>query len=155
MSWATASVGSSLSSLSASGSARSNRPSLASIRNVRLISSGDSGSVLSASSYHEAAASYSRVSCACRPARYAPDVVSTAEAGLAGTVTTQVTSKPARPHIVKTSITLSFIYLYPSPKSHIRIIGSTASLRHDPIDVLLWVLDVTGLAVDAILCVDL
>ena len=39
--------------------------------------------------------------------------------------------------------------------SHVRIIGPAAALRHDPIDVLLRILDVAGFAVDAILRVDL
>ena len=38
--------------------------------------------------------------------------------------------------------------------SHARV-GGAASLRWHPVDVLAWILDVTGLTVDAVLCVDL
>jgi hypothetical protein len=39
-------------------------------------------------------------------------------------------------------------------KSHIRVIWAAATLRRNPGDVLIGVLDVTGFAVDAILGVD-
>src|SRR6516225_4013155 len=38
-----------------------------------------------------------------------------------------------------------------SPASHIRIVGSAASLRYDPIDILLRILDVAGFTMNAIL----
>src|SRR3546814_253504 len=38
---------------------------------------------------------------------------------------------------------------------HIRIVRTTAALRRDPVDVLIGVLDVAGLAVDAVLRIDL
>ncbi len=41
------------------------------------------------------------------------------------------------------------------PRSHVGIVGSAAALGHHPVDVLGHVLDVAGLAVDAILRVDL
>src|SRR3954468_4704013 len=40
-------------------------------------------------------------------------------------------------------------------RSHIRIVRAAAALGHHPVYVLQWVLDVTSLAVDAILRVDL
>src|SRR5215472_19062318 len=77
-----------------------------------------------------------------------------------GAARTNASSRPARPPVRKMSITFSFICLDPltsihSPASHIRVIGPAASLRYDPIDVLPGVLDVAGLAVNAILRVDL
>src|SRR3954447_7773249 len=38
---------------------------------------------------------------------------------------------------------------------HIGVVGTAAALRHYPFDVLCWVFDVTGFAVDAVLRIDL
>ena len=43
----------------------------------------------------------------------------------------------------------------PAATLHIRVIGTAASLGCDPVDVLGWVLDVSGLTVDAVLGIDL
>src|SRR3546814_6357253 len=59
------------------------------------------------------------------------------------------------PRSTRTDTLFPYTTLFRSTALHVRIIRPTATFRHHPIDILRRILDVAGLAMDAVLRVDL